>query len=171
MRKKTVYGGNAKNVLKLIVPSWAVAFALVVLILAACSKKQPAKLPIVGSTEVGVLLKGTGSPTPPEKFDITTPQERSAARKTDSSKTSVELGETIASLGNPVETGFWLRTNLVNSITNGNLLDQASGKSVNVTLIPDESSGTGGQISISALRFLGIPLTALPKLTVFKLIN
>ena len=146
---------------------WIVAIAIV---FTACSEKHIYKLPIVGTTEAGVLLKGTGSPTSPEKFDIATAQERNAATVINSSTTSVELGETIASLGNPAETGFWLKTNLVNSITNGRLLDQASGKSVNVTLIPDGGSGTAGQISISALRFLELPLMALPKLTVFELI-
>ena len=173
MRKKTVYGGNAKTVLKLIVPSWVVAFAFIALILAACSKKQPTKLPIVGSTEVGVLLKRTGSPTPPEKFDITTPQERSVARKIDSSITPVELGETIASLGNPVETGFWLRTHFVNEITDGYVVYKSPEKSaentVNVSLIPSKNLENGNQISLSAFRVLGLPPTALPKLTIYKL--
>lgn len=81
-----------------------------------------------------------------------------------------KLGSTVASLGNPTEQGFWIKTPLVKAPGKGRLVDPASGKSVNVDLIPLAGPESGGsQVSLPALQMLGVPLTALPRLDVFAL--
>ncbi|MEP5760985.1 MAG: D-galactarate dehydratase [Litoreibacter sp.] len=78
------------------------------------------------------------------------------------------IGDTIASLGDPTMSGLWLRTPLVKSEVPGRLVAQ-SGKSLAVTLIPIEGETTAGsQISLAAMRGLGLNLTDLPMLQVFR---
>jgi hypothetical protein len=78
------------------------------------------------------------------------------------------LGQTVASLGDPGEAGFWLKTPLVTSETAGRV-QTASGASVNVKLLPlDGEASAGSQISLSAMRALGIGLTDLATLDVFS---
>lgn len=78
------------------------------------------------------------------------------------------LGETIASLGDPTQAGLWLRTPLVASETPGRL-QAANGQSLAVTLIPIEGEpSSGSRISLSAMRGLGLGLTDLPVLKVFR---
>lgn len=101
-----------------------------------------------------------------ETLDTTTEAEKAAATKTEESGT--ELGTTIASLGNVAEQGFWLKTPLVIKEQPGRLVWPDTKASVNVTLMPKQGEKTSGsQISLAAMRALGIPLTSLPELTVF----
>lgn len=104
-----------------------------------------------------------------ESFDATTPQERKAATApSDASAPERELGRTVASLGDPGDPGLWARTPLVTTVRRGRLVYPANGKSVLVELRPlDAAPGSGSQVSLSALRLLGAPLTALPELIVF----
>lgn len=166
MRKKTVYGRKKKPVLKKVTKLWVVAIFLVP---AACSKKITSGLPMVGTTEVGPLLKSAGSPTSPEKFDIATSSEREAAIYNDLNVQSNKLGKTIASLGNPAETGFWLKTTFVGEMSDGLLMYKPFGKFLQVKLVPLHGDKIESQISLSAMRALGIPLFDLPELTVFQL--
>ena len=100
-----------------------------------------------------------------ETLDRTTPEERSAA--TAPGAGGARLGDTLASLGNPAEGGFWLRTGLVTESRQGRA-ETAAGASVRLELRPSGSApGAGSQLSLAAFRALEVPLTDLPRLTVF----
>lgn len=103
-----------------------------------------------------------------EAYDQTTKEEKAAAVapvKTGEQK----LGSTVASLGNPTEQGFWIKTPLVKTAGKGRLAVPATGKSVNVDLLPLVGGASGGsQVSLAALQMLGVSLTGLPRLDVFK---
>ncbi len=78
------------------------------------------------------------------------------------------LGTTIASLGDPADPGFWLKTPLVDVEGPGRVDYPAAGTSVAVTLIPLDGPSTGGsRLSLPAMRLLQAPLTGLPEVTVF----
>lgn len=95
-----------------------------------------------------------------EALDRTTAQERTAAAQTGASGPS--LGRTVASLGNPAEPGFWLKTPLVSEPGEGRIRDAATGSSVAVVLIPIDGPATAGsRISLSAMRLLGVRLSDL----------
>ncbi len=102
------------------------------------------------------------------QLDETTVAEKTAALKTDAKVTETRLGKTVASLGDVGQQGFWLRTPMVISQGEGRIVWADNGNSVNVTLIPKQGAATAGsQISLAAMRALGLPLTALVKLIVF----
>lgn len=78
------------------------------------------------------------------------------------------LGETLAALGSPTQTGLWLKTGLVTNVTQGRveLLDGSA--SLRVELRPSGAApGAGSQLSLSAFNSLGQPLTQLVGLRVF----
>lgn len=104
-----------------------------------------------------------------DELDTTTPAQRAAAAAARPGATAGrELGRTVASLGNPTEPGFWARTPLVSAPTRGRLVWPQTGASVQVELIPRAGDpGAGSQVSLPALRLLGVPLTALPELVVY----
>lgn len=78
------------------------------------------------------------------------------------------LGTTIASLGDASQGGLWLKTPLVAAQSQGRVVDAATGRSANVTLIPLGGPASGGsQISLQAMQALGLGLTELPDLRVF----
>lgn len=117
------------------------------------------------------LIGGVGE-TPPdgartvEDFDTTTSAEREAAISQESG--GRKLGTTIASLGSPTEPGFWLKTPLVKREQQGHVIYPATGKLVQVTLIPiDGPASAGSRMSLAALRLIGAPLTGLPEIDVF----
>lgn len=105
----------------------------------------------------------------PAQLDTTTPQQRAAAAQAPAS-TSAEtrLGTTVGSLGNPSEGGFWIKTPLVQARAQGRIVNPATGKSAQVELIPLTGGGTGSQVSLPALQLLGVPLTDLPTLEVYR---
>ncbi|MDR9394595.1 MAG: hypothetical protein RI571_09825 [Roseovarius sp.] len=81
-----------------------------------------------------------------------------------------EVGVTIASLGAPAEPGSWLKTPLVATPGRGQVTDTATGRSVNVDLIPlDAARGSGSRLSLAAFQAIGAPLTSLPELRVRRL--
>ncbi|WP_415182930.1 hypothetical protein [Phaeovulum sp.] len=105
-----------------------------------------------------------------EEFDTTSPEQRAAARAKPSAQGGRELGRSIASLGDPTEPGFWVRSPLVKVAGKGRIVDAATGTSVQVDLIPlPGDAGAGSQVSLPALRLLGVPLTALPEVIVYAL--
>ena len=74
--------------------------------------------------------------------------------------TNVPLGMTVASLGNPAETGLWLKTPLVKVQQQGRVI--YNGKTANVVLIPLDGEATAGsRMSLQAFQALGAPLTDL----------
>ena len=107
-----------------------------------------------------------------EALDVVSDAERAAATAATAAPVSAEarLGATVASLGNPTEAGFWIKTPLVKAEGKGKLVNPASGKAVNVTLIPlSGAASAGSQVSLSAMRELGVKLTDLPEIEVWRL--
>ncbi len=104
-----------------------------------------------------------------EQFDTTSEAERAAAADAGATGGEVALGRTIATLGSPAKPGFWLETPLVSAPAKGRVV-AANGESVLVDLLPlDAPTGAGSHISLAALRLLGIGLTGLHELSVFRL--
>jgi hypothetical protein len=84
-------------------------------------------------------------------LDRVSPTERAAAQAGAGQGGSF-LGETLASLGAPGETGFWLVTGLVDAPVQGRV-ETEGGQSVGVELRPSgREPGSGSQISLSAMR-------------------
>ncbi len=102
------------------------------------------------------------------QLDTTTAEQRAAAAKAPEAA-EVKLGKTIASLGNPAEGGFWIKTPLIKARGIGRIVNPANGKSAKVDLIPLDGPESGGsQVSLSALQLLGVSLTDLPTIEVYK---
>ncbi|MDJ0626905.1 MAG: hypothetical protein QNJ44_01495 [Rhodobacter sp.] len=103
-----------------------------------------------------------------EQFDTTTTEQREAVMVETPEPSDGRLGTTIASLGDPNEPGFWIKTPLVDAPASGRLLYVTSGRSVQVQLIPSgTSAGSGSQVSLAAMRLLDAPLAGLPELEVY----
>ncbi|WP_272007106.1 hypothetical protein [Roseovarius sp. ZX-A-9] len=101
-----------------------------------------------------------------EALDTTSAAEKAAAQAASGGR---DLGVTIASLGAPAEPGFWLKTPLVREPGKGRVRHGATGKSVQVDLIPIDGPKTAGsRLSLAAMRLLGVPLTSLPELRVYQ---
>jgi hypothetical protein len=146
--------------------------------LAGCTvpSLQGAFGPLAPAQQEPVLPAQTLNPSPPppppptaktvEQFDTTSEDDRAAAVAVTVAALETDLGLTIASLGPPAEPGIWLKTPLVTSLSEGRITYQ--GTSVNVELRPSGgAAGSGSQISLAAMRLLGVPLTSLPELRVF----
>ncbi|MFC3168676.1 hypothetical protein [Paracoccus fontiphilus] len=102
------------------------------------------------------------------QLDTTTPEQRAAAAKP-AEAAETRLGTTVASLGNPSEGGFWIKTPLVKERGIGRIVDPSSGKSAKVDLIPLDGPASGGsQVSLPALQLLGVSLTDLPTIEVYR---
>lgn len=100
-------------------------------------------------------------------LDQTSAAERAAAMAPPASRTQL-LGETLASLGSPSESGLWLRTGLVTRVQQGRIEPETGGNSLRVELRPSGApAGGGSQLSLSAYTSLGVPLTQLVRLRVF----
>jgi hypothetical protein len=101
-----------------------------------------------------------------DALDRTSAAERAAATVAPAARTQL-LGETLANLGAPAETGFWLRTGLVTQPRQGRV-EGPGGQSVRVELRPSGGpAGSGSQLSLAAFRALDVPLTQLVSLRVF----
>ncbi len=117
------------------------------------------------ATEPSVVEVGAGGQSA-ASLDKTTEAEKEAA--TAAPAGGSVLGTTIASLGDPTEQGFWLRTPLVDTETQGSV-ETAGGAVVQVKLIPiDGPASAGSRISLAAMRALDLGLTDLATLTVSK---
>ncbi|WP_050530571.1 hypothetical protein [Pseudaestuariivita atlantica] len=104
-----------------------------------------------------------------EQFDVTTEAEREVAAAVPKPAGEVFLGTTVASLGDPTQPGFWLKTPLVSAPAQGRVVYPGSGKSSAVDLIPLDGPATGGsRISLAAMRLIEAPLTELPTVEVYK---
>ena len=140
--------------------------------MAGCAQVQtpapPAPAAAEQSAAVTPEISGTGTPTSANQLDIATDSERAAAANTNQKSAGAMLGVTVAALGNPAQTGFWLKTALVDVETQGNIRTAAKGAAVNLTLLPLEAA-SGSQLSLSAMRMLDVPLTALVEVRVYKL--
>ena len=82
---------------------------------------------------------------------------------------SGSLGTTVASLGDATQGGMWIKTPLVKAAGKGRVVNPATGKSVNVDLIPlGGAASAGSQMSLPAMTSLGVGLTDLPTVEVFS---
>ena len=139
-------------------------------ILAGCSvNKAPPPAPPSAQPEQNTtrILSGTGTLTPASTLDVASATERAAAKSSAQNGRQL-LGVTVAALGNPAQTGFWIKTSLVDEQTKGQIASAANGAKVTLTLIPLEAAG-GSQLSLSAMRMLQVPLTSLVEVKVYKL--
>ncbi|SIS53934.1 hypothetical protein [Phaeovulum vinaykumarii] len=130
----------------------------------------PATTPESAPPETAPLV---AAPPPPaaarsaEEYDTTTAAQRAAAARAPQAA-QARLGTTLASLGDPTDPGFWLATTLVSAPRPGLIVDPATGARAQVELRPlPGGDGDGGQISLPAMRLLGLGLTDLPELEVW----
>lgn len=126
------------------------------------------------SASAPALAPAVVAPAPPraartaEQFDTTTPQERAAAAARGTAGGAL-LGETVASLGNPAEPGFWLLTPLVTTPATGRVVSVTTGQAAEVELRPSGGAeGAGSELSLAAFRLLGVSLTDLAVLRVYR---
>lgn len=77
------------------------------------------------------------------------------------------LGETLAGLGAPGETGLWLTTGLV-AVTQPGRIETETGQSLDVELRASGAApSAGSQISLQAMQALGLPFAGLSTLKVY----
>ena len=136
-----------------------------------------ADLNLLGNTRDDVrrpVLRPTEEATIPEdatqvdEFDTASDADRADALEAPAEAGQDGLlGTVVASLGDPTEQGFWLKTALVDEVTTGRVVYGATGISVRVELRPLGAAEGGAQISLSAMRLLGASLTDLPELMVY----
>ncbi|GGG61251.1 hypothetical protein GCM10011415_04150 [Salipiger pallidus] len=101
-----------------------------------------------------------------DQFDTTSAEERAAASAPSEPAGERSLGTTVASLGDPSRSGFWLETPLVTAEGKGRVV--YNGKSAQVDLIPIAGPATGGsRLSLAAMRLIEAPLTDLPTVEVY----
>jgi hypothetical protein len=102
------------------------------------------------------------------QLDTTTAEQKAAASAVPA-VAETRLGTTVASLGDPTEGGFWIKTPLVDTRGIGRIVNPVNGKSAKVDLIPLDGPASGGsQVSLPALQLLGVSLTDLPTIEVYK---
>lgn len=130
--------------------------------------------PAASAEQIAAATAVTRAPAPrpaaratAAQLDTTTAEQRAAAARP-AERGETRLGTTVASLGSPTEGGFWIRTPLVRERTMGRVVNPATGKSAQVELIPLTGGGSGSQVSLPAMQLLGIPLTDLPTLEVYR---
>lgn len=99
-----------------------------------------------------------------EALDTTTPEQRAAATAAPAPAAQSGLGKVSVSLGDPTAAGFWLKSALVKTTGSG-LVKTAGGQTVQVELQPGEGAA---QLSLAAFRALGLSLTDLPEVEVFR---
>ncbi len=147
------------------------------ILLAGCGAIQqmatPAQAPAGVESEAAavrpVARPRADAPQSAESFDTTTAAERAAAAAP-APQGALRLGTTVASLGDPTEAGFWLKTPLVDAPAPGRVVATGTGQSARVELRPLAAEpGSGSQISLAAMRLIGAPLTGLPEIEVFRL--
>ncbi|PCD77207.1 D-galactarate dehydratase [Pseudothioclava arenosa] len=146
---------------------WQAGLGLGLIALAGCAELGLVAKPEAVAPAVATPAPAEGANTA-EALDTTTEAERAAALAEPEPAAETELGRTIASLGDPTDPGFWIKTPLVSAPAKGRA-EAANGRSVLVDLIPLDGGAGGSQISLPALRLLELPLTDLPELTLYRL--
>ena len=121
------------------------------------------------SRPVGLGRVASNAAKTAEDFDVTTAQERAEAAAVPVEAGETRLGLSVASLGDPTQAGFWIKTPLVSAQTKGRVVYPGSGKSVQVDLIPIDGADTAGsRLSLAAFRIIEAPLTELPEVEIFS---
>lgn len=101
-------------------------------------------------------------------FDTTTAEQKAEAAKAPAAAEK-KLGKTVASLGDPTQPGFWVKTPLVKAAGQGRIVNPANSKSAKVELVPLAGPASGGsQVSLPALQLIGVSLTDLPEIEVYQ---
>lgn len=121
--------------------------------------------PIILDPEEQARVAPSAAPTrTAAALDTVSDAEKAAARATAAAATSDGvLGEVTVALGDPSDAGLWVKSGLVSAATQGTVRT-GSGDAIAVQLRPLGSDG-GPQISLGALRALGLPLTGLHSVT------
>ena len=141
---------------------------------AGCALVDEAAAPGVSAPESSASEASSAAAPPSsartaEEFDTTTAEQRATATAVPARGGEARLGTTIISLGPPAEPGLWLRTGLVSEKVTGRVEYPQTGASVTLELRPSGAAATGGsEISLAAMRLLGVPLTALPEVIVYR---
>lgn len=159
--------------------AFRLALILPVIGLAACTDaemttRKPADTATTTTAATVTQTAATAAPAPrpaaratAAQLDTTSAAQRAeAARPATAAET--KLGTTIASLGDPTQPGFWIKTPLVTAQASGRIVNPATGKSAKVDLLPLSGGGSGSQVSLPALQLLGASLTDLPVIEVFR---
>lgn len=120
-------------------------------VIGATTPELAAPPPPVGATSASVL-------------DTTSEEQKQAATAVIAGAGDTLLGQTIVSLGNPTEPGFWLRGGPVKAAAQGRV-ETLGGQAVQVDLMPGEGPA---QLSLAAYRALGLNLTDLIEVRVFQ---
>ena len=169
---------------------------LAALLLAGCADtvtRTTTDRPAAGTTTAAAPAAAPEAPQPPEvvqaaaavtrapaprptarataaQLNTTTQAQRAAAAAAPATpQGETRLGTTVASLGDATQPGFWIKTPLVKTQAVGRIVNPANGKSAKVDLIPLDGPASGGsQVSLPALQLLGISLTDLPTIEVFR---
>lgn len=137
-------------------------------------EQPPASQSASAASEAVVVATAAAAPIPrasaktAAQFDTTTTAQKAAAAAPPASAEK-KLGLTVASLGDPTQPGFWIKTPLVKSAGKGRIVNPANGKSAKVDLQPLAGpASSGSQVSLPALQLIGISLTDLPSVEVYQ---
>ena len=99
-----------------------------------------------------------------EALDTTTEAQREAATAVPAPQAEAPLGKLVVSLGDVTSPGFWLSAPLIGTAGPG-LVKTAGGQVVQVELRPGSGAA---QLSLAAFRALGLGLTDLPEVEVYR---
>ncbi|UWQ16287.1 hypothetical protein [Jannaschia sp. M317] len=122
--------------------------------------EAPAALPEAAQAPVPVPQVAAA----PAALDTVSEAEKDAARATAAAAPAGgALGTVTVALGDPVEPGLWVKSALVTAEQPGTVRT-GGGEAIAVTLKPLGGAG-GPQISLAAMRALGLPLTGLHSVT------
>ena len=148
-------------------------FVAALALVAACAQFEGTPAP-AAPEPAAVAVPELAAPPPPEaartveEFDTTTAAQRAQAAAAPAAAAEQALGTTVASLGDPGQAGFWVRTPLVDETRPGRIVYPETGQSAQVELQPlDADPGAGSQVSLAAFRLIGAPLTGLPEIEVY----
>ncbi|MCJ8139071.1 hypothetical protein [Falsirhodobacter halotolerans] len=147
-----------------------VIFLAPLLLVAGCSQLQqisnpsPATAPPAAQPSAPPPAIGAGAARSVDSYDLTSAAERERALATPASAGAERLASVVVTLGNAAEPGFWLRSSLVKQPAKGRV-ETSDGQSVAVDLLPGAGSA---QLSLAAYRALGLSLTALPQVDVYR---
>lgn len=125
----------------------------------------PAPAPVAATTAPAPVLAGPSAS--PAALDTVSDEQKAAARaQAAAAPAGGALGEATVALGDPADPGLWVKTALVDAEAPGTVRTGA-GEAIAVTLRPLGSDG-GAQISLAALRALGLPIAGLHPVTLAR---
>ncbi len=132
---------------------------------APATVSAPAPAPAAPARAPAPILAGPSAT--PAALDTVSEAEKDAARAAAAAAPAGGmLGEATVSLGDPADPGLWVKTGLVTDETPGTVRS-AGGEAIAVTLRPLAGAG-GAQISLPALRALGLPIAGLHPVTLAR---